>query len=113
MLGLFRLVKQDFSAFGCEFKKNQIISFSIAAANRDPRVFDQPDEFDLGRSHHANLSFGYGIHICLGMALTRMEANIVFTGMLDRYKEISLVREPNWGTHPIYRSPTELEIRCR
>ncbi len=72
----------------------------IGAANRDPRAFDDPDHFDVGRVGQAPMSFGGGIHFCLGAALARAEGQIVFDRLLDRFPVI----EPAWGSaRPSYR----------
>jgi cytochrome P450 len=73
----------------------------LGAANRDPRAYDAPDTFDVGRTGHAPLSFSAGIHYCLGAALARAEGQIVFGSLLDRFSTI----EPAWsdGDEPRYR----------
>jgi cytochrome P450 len=72
----------------------------LGAANRDPRVFDDPDRFDVGRVGQAPMSFGGGIHYCLGAALARAEGAVVFDRLLDRFPVI----EPAWGDErPGYR----------
>ena len=72
----------------------------LGAANRDPRMFDDPDRFDLGRVGPAPMSFGAGIHFCLGAALARAEGQVVFERLLERFPVI----EPAWGAErPQYR----------
>jgi cytochrome P450 len=72
----------------------------LGAANRDPRAFDDPDRFDVGRVGQAPMSFGGGIHYCLGAALARAEGAVVFDRLLDRFPAI----EPAWGDErPAYR----------
>jgi cytochrome P450 len=72
----------------------------LGAANRDPRAFDDPDRFDVGRVGQAPMSFGGGIHYCLGAALARAEGAVVFDRLLDRFPVI----EPAWGgQRPVYR----------
>jgi cytochrome P450 len=69
-----RLVKQDIDFHGCPMKKGDIVWLGLASANRDPRTFENPGEFVLGRpnaNHH--LGFGAGPHRCLGMHLARHE----------------------------------------
>jgi cytochrome P450 len=66
-------------------------------ANRDPERFDQPESFDVGRPDNTPLSFGWGIHHCLGAALARMEGEVVFNALLRRCRSIeSRVDEPVW-----------------
>lgn len=62
----------------------------LAAANRDPRVFDEPDRFDLHRTPNPHLTFGHGIHFCIGAPLARLEAKIALGIMLKRYRDVTL-----------------------
>ncbi|HWF15383.1 MAG TPA: cytochrome P450 [Acidimicrobiales bacterium] len=67
------------------------------AANRDPARFERPDELDLRRGANAPLSFGWGIHHCIGAGLARMEGTIAFNALLARFPKIELVGdEPHW-----------------
>jgi cytochrome P450 len=67
------------------------------AANRDPEEFDRPDELDLRRSPNTPLSFGWGIHHCIGAALARLEGEIAFNALLSRFDSIELLdEEPQW-----------------
>jgi cytochrome P450 len=67
------------------------------AANRDPEEFDRPDGLDLRRSPNTPLSFGWGIHHCIGAALARMEGEIAFNALLARFRAIELREgEPRW-----------------
>jgi cytochrome P450 len=73
----------------------------LGAANRDPRVYQRPDVFDITRTESPPLSFSAGIHYCLGAALARTEGHIIFDAMLRRYTTI----EPAWSDNapPTYR----------
>ena len=62
------------------------------ASSRDPREYDDPDRFDVTRPIERHLSFGFGIHYCLGAALARLEARVALEAMLTRF--------PEWETHP-------------
>jgi cytochrome P450 len=72
-----------------------VVTF-LGAANRDPQVFAEPDAFDVARSPNSPLSFGWGIHHCLGAHLARLEGEVVFGRMLDRFARIDLAEEPVW-----------------
>ncbi|QYG94415.1 cytochrome P450 [Iamia sp. SCSIO 61187] len=72
-----------------------VVTF-LGAANRDPQVFTEPDVFDVGRSPNNPLSFGWGIHHCLGAHLARLEGEVVFGRMLERFARIELIEEPTW-----------------
>jgi len=78
---------------------DQIITM-LGSANRDPRKFSDPDRFDITRTGQQPMSFGAGIHFCLGAPLARAEGQAVFDRLLNRFETI----EPAWGEHrPIYR----------
>ncbi|HEX4906310.1 MAG TPA: cytochrome P450 [Acidimicrobiales bacterium] len=82
----------DIEVHGTPIAKGEEVITILGAANRDPRVYDDPDTFDISRKGPAPLSFSAGIHYCLGAALARAEGDIVFSSMLDRYRAI----EPAW-----------------
>jgi cytochrome P450 len=95
-----RMVFEDLDIHGTEVAAGEQVVTLIGAANRDPRMFDEPDRFDVGRVGSAPLSFGAGIHFCLGAALARAEGYVVFDRLLDRFPVI----EPGWrGERPAYR----------
>ena len=75
----------------------ETIYFMLAAANRDPAVFAEPDRFDIGRTHNPQLTFGAGIHFCLGAPLARLEGEIAFNRLLRRYPGLGLAdTAPPW-----------------
>ena len=82
------------------------------AANRDPARFERPDELDLRREGNAPLSFGWGIHHCIGAALARMEGEIAFNALLARFPSVELVDdEPHWRPSFTLRGLLELPLR--
>jgi cytochrome P450 len=85
----------------------------IAAANRDPAVFVDPDRLDLGRNPNPHMSFGKGIHFCLGSGLARLEAKIAFNEIFKRYRSIELLRpadELEWVDALVMRGVRRLPI---
>jgi len=96
-----RLVFEDLTIGGVNVKAGEIVLTMLGSANRDPRKFDQPDVLDIGRTGAAPMSFGSGIHHCLGAALARAEGQVVFERLVTRFDQI----EPAWGeTRPVYRN---------
>jgi cytochrome P450 len=82
------------------------------AANRDPARFPDPDRFDIGRDHGGSLSFGNGIHHCLGAGLARMEGQVVFSALVERFRTIeALVDEPEQRTGLTLRGLASLPVR--
>jgi cytochrome P450 len=95
-----RMVFEDLELHGTEIAAGEQMVTLLGSANRDPRVFDEPDRFDVGRVGAAPMSFGAGIHFCLGAALARAEGYVVFDRLLDRFPVI----EPAWADErPAYR----------
>ncbi|HEY6430159.1 MAG TPA: cytochrome P450, partial [Acidimicrobiales bacterium] len=82
------------------------------AANRDPARFENPDELNLRRTDNVPLSFGWGIHHCIGAALARMEGEIAFNAILARFPRMELlVGEPHWRPSFTLRGLLDLPLR--
>ena len=93
-----RVVHEDVEFGGVLIPKNSQVFASIFAAQRDPRVFRDPDRFVIERDHSAHLAFGGGIHFCLGAHLARMEAQIAIGTLFRRFPKLELVNtELEWG----------------
>jgi pimeloyl-[acyl-carrier protein] synthase len=75
---------------GTEIPPNSLLFVLIAAANRDPAKFSNPEVFDIARDPNEHLSFGGGVHFCLGAPLTRLEGAIAIESVLNRYSRLSL-----------------------
>lgn len=85
----------------------------LGAANRDPARFPEPDRFDVGRTDNQPLSFGAGIHFCLGAPLARLEAQVVFSRLRERFADLEpLVAEPPRATG-FLRGLQSLPVRVR
>ncbi len=88
---------EPYAVGDCVIPAHETMFFMVGAANRDPAAFDNPERFDIARSPNPHMSFGAGIHYCLGAPLARLEAEIVFTKLLQRYASLSLVdTTPAW-----------------
>lgn len=75
----------------------QALYFMLNAANRDPRVFDRPDEFDITRTRNPHVAFGGGPHYCVGAPMARLEFEEVLGRMLQRFPKLSLADpQPHW-----------------
>ncbi|GAB3898737.1 cytochrome P450 [Kibdelosporangium lantanae] len=80
---------------------NEIVLVNIDGANHDPRHYPDPDRLDITRPPAGHLGFGHGVHFCLGAQLARMEAEVAFTGLLDRFPGCgSRSQRPNWSGTP-------------
>ncbi|KDF00659.1 cytochrome P450 [Mycolicibacterium aromaticivorans JS19b1 = JCM 16368] len=91
-----RTATADTEVRGVPIGKGESVLLSYVSANRDEEIFDQPATFDVGRDPNKHLSFGYGVHFCLGAALARMEINSFFTELLPRLESIELAGEPEF-----------------
>jgi cytochrome P450 len=91
--GLYRTVTKDVTVGGVEIPKGSAVLLMWAAANRDPKVFPTPDEFDLDREIGRNrlMTFGFGIHACMGQPLARMEMQVALSQLLSRLPSVELV----------------------
>ena len=87
----FRRVKKPHLFRGVEFAENEMVFQLIGAANRDPDNASDPDLFDITRPKIDHLSFGYGIHFCLGAPLARMEARVVLETLLEHLPNARMV----------------------
>jgi len=74
--GLCRVATRDIALHEAEIPRGARVHMLFAAGNRDPRVFDEPDRFDIERRDNHHLSFGFGVHFCLGASLARMELRL-------------------------------------
>ena len=100
--------------FGGEgFDKGDLIVALIGAANRDPETYPNPEQFDVTRERNRPLSFGAGIHFCIGAQLARIEAEVVFATLLDRMPDIVFPERdnPKWRDTFTLRGLTELPAK--
>jgi cytochrome P450 len=91
---LFRVTTSDVEVGGLPIKTRTPVCVVIAAANRDPRKFPNPEEFDLTRDLNDQIGFGEGIHFCVGAAPARVEARVAIERILERFPRMRL--KPGW-----------------
>jgi cytochrome P450 len=89
-----RTAQADTEVRGVPIAEGESVLLSYVSANRDEEVFTDPFRFDVGRDPNKHLSFGYGVHFCLGAALARMEMNSFFSELVPRINSIELAGEP-------------------
>ncbi len=107
-----RRVTMDVILHGRRLRRGDLVVPLIGAANRDPARYSNPDALDIARREGTHLSFGHGPHVCIGAALTMMEAEIVFRMLLTRLPRLELVdSEPDWNGNPVYRGLASLRVR--
>jgi cytochrome P450 len=108
-----RVALEDVVIGDRQIHAGQYVMPLIGAANRDPEVFDRPDELDIERPNNRHLAFGFGIHFCLGAFLARLEGQVAFETLLDRYREIRLAETPQWKDSVRFRSLKSLLVSVR
>ena len=91
-----RAAREDVEIGGKQIRAGDVVISVLGAANRDPEAFDDPESLDVGRRGNSHLSFGRGVHYCLGGPLAIMEARVALAGLLDRYSSLRLVVEPEY-----------------
>ena len=80
----------------------------------DIHFFNEPEKFDVERSPNPHLSFGHGIHLCLGITLARLELRVVLTRLFTKFENIQLVTEqPDWGDEMTFRGIRSLFIEVK
>ncbi len=105
-----RIAHEDLEIAGTQIQAGERVISAIGAANRDPAVFTDPNVLDIGRREKSHISFGRGIHHCLGAPLATLEGRIAFSSLLDRFPSMSLVAEPEFREQIVLRGVEELWV---
>jgi len=105
-----RWVLEPFEIHDARIPRGAELGLLFGSANRDPSVFDRPDELDLSREPNPHLSFGAGIHFCLGAPLGRQELQISFATLMDRFPNLELADEPRWKPNYVIRGLEGLRV---
>jgi cytochrome P450 len=90
---LGRITRVDTEVGGVRIPAGQVVIPWLAAANRDERVFAAPHRFDVHRKPNPHLTFGHGIHFCLGAPLARLEARVALRMLLERYRDVEVATD--------------------
>jgi hypothetical protein len=107
-----RVVGEDCEIAGRRVRKGSMVVALLGAANRDPAVFADPDALDLGRADNPHLSFGHGVHFCLGAALARLETEAAIGALLRRFPAFTGDPHPTcYRRSMVLRGVTALPLR--
>ncbi|WP_175611333.1 cytochrome P450 [Mycobacterium sp. SP-6446] len=99
---------------GRELSRGTPVVTLLAAANRDPAVFSEPNKFDIGRPNaREHLSFATGVHYCLGAALARLEGEIALRALYERFPRLRVTGAADYCPSRVIRGPRHLPVRCR
>lgn len=107
---ILRVVASDIEFDDIRLKEGQTIVLLLGAANRDSAQFPEPDRIDIRRSPNKHVSFGYGMHHCLGAGLARLEAPLALGHLLLAFPEFECEPDPQWHDGMV-RSIKRLELR--
>jgi unspecific monooxygenase len=105
-----RWVLEDVELHGVQVPKGAELGLLFGSANHDPTVFRDPDRMDLTRDPNPHLTFGAGVHFCLGAPLARIELQTSFAAMLERFPRLEPVEEPRWKPNYIIRGLESLRV---
>ncbi|OFX00080.1 MAG: cytochrome [Alphaproteobacteria bacterium RIFCSPHIGHO2_12_FULL_66_14] len=106
-----RVAATDLEVGGRTIREGQRVFAFMNSANRDPEAFDEAERFDIGRTQNPHLTFGHGIHFCLGAPLARLEAQIAATRLAERLPHIRLSGgDPEWHDSLILRGVKNLPV---
>jgi len=108
-----RIATEDLDLDGQRFERGSQVIALLAAANRDPERFADPDRLDIGREDNQHLAFSHGIHYCLGAALARLEGQVVFGTLAARYPTLELAvpaAEVEYRDHFVLRGLKSLPV---
>ena len=106
-----RTAAEDTTVRGVPIAKGESVYLAYVSGNRDEEIFDEPFRFDVARDPNRHVSFGYGVHFCLGAALARMEMNSLFTELVPRLESIELAGEPELAATTFVGGLKHLPIR--
>ncbi|MEU1629987.1 cytochrome P450 [Streptomyces sp. NPDC020096] len=113
VLHIRRTATADTELGGVRIRAGEKVVVYFCSANRDERVFTEPDSFDIGRVPGDHLSFGHGPHFCLGAQLARAQMREMFAAVLDRLGEVELAGEPRRLRSNFQNGVKHLPVRWR
>ena len=105
-----RTATEDVEIGGVTVAQGKKIAALLGSANHDPAVFAEPETFDIGRADNPHISFGAGIHFCIGAPLARVELQASVGALLDRTSSIELGGEPVRRSEFVIRGLRELPV---
>ena len=112
ILFVSRVAQCDLDWAGVAVRKGDLVHLGLASANRDPEHFAEPDRFAVDRATARNLSFGWGMHFCLGAGVARMEGRVAFETLLGRTKQIEWAGPPAvWAPATALRTLEAFPVR--
>jgi 4-methoxybenzoate monooxygenase (O-demethylating) len=108
---LFRTTARPVEFGGVRLEEGEKIFLSLGSANRDPRKWDEPDRFNIGRRSVGHVGFGAGVHVCAGQMIARMEGESILSAVARRISRIELAGQPQHRLNNTLRSLSSLPVR--
>ena len=109
-----RVAIEDLEIGGQRIRRGQFCVLLLGSANRDPEAFADPDRLDVGRVENRHVSFGAGIHFCLGAGLARLEAQVALGALLERFPDFTgELHAPRWRRSMTLRGVSSLPLALR
>ncbi len=106
-----RIVSRDFEWHGRKLRQHDLVMLMMAGGNRDPKVFSNPNRMDLARQNDPSLTFGPGLHHCIGHLLAKMQMSEFFSALTQRFDRVELLEEPEFNPNLVFRGVKNLKLR--
>ncbi len=112
VISFVRTATQDTEVHGQEIAAGEKLLLLYQSANRDPDVFDRPDEFDVTRSPNPHLAFGVGPHVCMGINLARLEIRVLFEELIRRFPDMRVAPDfsPIYAEHALVHAIETMDV---
>ena len=110
---ILRRATRDTELAGVPIEEGADVALLLGSANRDERKYEHPEQFDIFRASRQSVGFGFGVHVCLGMHLARMETRVAINTLFDRLPDMRLAPAPDQDLHikgMAFRSPIALPV---
>jgi len=107
-----RIVSQDLDWHGRRLKAGDLLMLVVAGGNRDPRIYSEPETLNFERAHNdLALTFGPGLHHCIGHVLAKLQVGEFFTALVQRFDRLEILEEPTFTPALVFRSVNALKLR--
>lgn len=111
-LGFRRFALEDFEFKGYQIKKGQMLYLCMGSALRDESIFEEADSFKFDRDQSKNICFGRGAHYCMGSQLAKLQGEVVFDALIQRFPHIRLASKPTFDTVTLHNNIKELWLQA-
>lgn len=108
-----RVASEDYELRGQTIKAGESVLLLYPSANRDEDIFADAGRFDITRKDNSQIAFGFGPHVCLGMALARMEMKHFLTEFVNRVESVALADQTEWIKNNFLGGPKSMRLDCR